>query len=126
MDQFHYQTQLVRKFGFQDFVPLPIPTNAHTHLNFFSSNDCNPNPSFPYHSIVGSLQFACIKIRLVLSYAISVATKFCANHSLAHRNVLQRILKYLVRILSFGIFFFGNDHSRSLTAYIDADFAIVR
>ena len=79
---------------------------------------------FPYHTIVGCLQFACIGTRPDLSYSVSVAAKYCSNPSLAHCNALRRILKYLAGSLNLGISLSGNDHPLSLTAYCDADFAM--
>ena len=73
---------------------------------------------------MGSLQFACIGTHPDISYAISVAAKYCANPSPAHYNALRLILKYLSRILSFGISFSWNDHPLSLIAYTDVDFAM--
>lgn len=106
LDHIHYLTRLVQKFGFRDFVPLFVLANPHIHLSTPSFDNCNPDPSFPYHTIVRSLQFAYIGTRPNLSYTINVAPKFCANSSPTHCNALRRILKYLVGTLSFGIFLF--------------------
>ena len=124
LDQTHYLTKLIRRFGFHDSIPLSIPADPHTSLSFLFSDDSLPPSHFPYQTIVGCLQFAYIGTRPDLSYAVSVAAKFCANPSPAHCNALRRILKYLARTLHLGISFSGNNHPLSLTAYSDADFAI--
>ena len=124
LDETLYLKKLVRKFGFQDSVPLSVPVDPHTHLRFLSSNDCFYYPTFPYHTIVGCLQFSCIGTHPDLSYEISVAAKYCANPSPAHCNALCRILKYLAGTLQFGISFSGNDHPLTLTTYSYADFAM--
>lgn len=121
LDQTHYLTKLVRKFGFQDFVPLSVPADPHTPLSFLSPQDCSSDPNFPYQTIVGCFRFACSGICPEFSYAISVAGKYCVNPSPAHYNALRRILKYLASTLQFGISFYGNDHPLSLTTYSDAD-----
>ena len=99
LDQFHYLTKLVRKFGFQSSVPLSVPADPHTNLSFLSSDECYSDPNFPYQTIVGCLQFACIGTRPDLSYAVSVAAKYCVNPSPAHCNALRQILKYLAGTL---------------------------
>ena len=88
LDKTHYLTRLVQNFDFQDSVPLSVHVDPYTHLSFLYSDDRIPNPSFPYQTIVGSFQFACIRTCLGLSYAISVAAKFCANPSPTHYNTL--------------------------------------
>ena len=124
LDQTHYLTKLLRKFGFLDAVPLSVPADPHTQLSHLSSVDSSPPSQFPYQTIVGCLQFACIGTRPDISYAVSVAAKYCSNPSPAHCNALRRILKYLAGTLSLGLSFSGNNHPLSLTAYSDADFAM--
>ena len=126
LDQTHYLTKLVRKFGFLDAVPLSVPADPHTHLSFLSSDPSTSTSTspFPYQTIVGCLQFACIGTRPDLSYAVSVAAKYCSNPSPAHCNALRRILKYLAGTLTLGLSFSGEDSSLPLTAYCDADFAM--
>lgn len=110
--------------GFHDFISLFVPTDPHIHLGFLSSEDCSSDPNFPYQTIVGCLQFSCIGPRPDLSYAVSVAAKYCVNLSHAHCNDLCRILKYLAGTLQLGISFSKNDHPLSLIAYSDTDFAM--
>ena len=124
LDQTHYITKLIRKFGFLDAIPLSVPADLHSPLSLLSSEDSSPATNFPYQTIVGSLQFACIGTRPDISYAVSVAAKYCANPSSAHCNALHRILKYLAGTLDLGISFSGNDHPLSLTAYSDTDYAM--
>ena len=124
LDQTHYLTKLVRKFGFLDAVPLSVPADPHTHLSFLSSDTSISTSHFPYQTIVGCLQFACIGTRPYLSYVVSVAAKYCSNPSPAHCNALRRILKYLAGTLNLGLSFSGDDHPLSLTACSDADFAM--
>jgi hypothetical protein len=124
LDQTHYLTKLVRKFGFLDVVPLSVPADPHSHLSFLSSDDFSSTTNFPYQTIVGCLQFACIGTRPNISYAVSVAAKYCLNPSPAHYNALRRILKYLAGTLDLGLFFSGSNHPLSLSAYSDADFAM--
>jgi hypothetical protein len=114
LDQTHYLTKLVRKFGFLDVVPLSVPADPHSHLSFLSSDDFSSTTNFPYQTIVGCLQFACIGTRPNISYAVSVAAKYCLNPSPAHCNALRRILKYLAGTLDLGLSFSGNNHPLSL------------
>lgn len=89
LDQTHYLTKLAQKFGFLDAVPLSVPTDPHTHLSFLSSDNSFSPFNFSYQSIVGYLQFACIGTRPDLSYAVSVAAKYCLNPSPAHCNAFE-------------------------------------
>ena len=109
--------------GFK-ILSLSVPADPHTHLSFHSSADCSADPGFPYQTIVGCLQFACLGTRPDLSYVVSVAAKYYAYPLSALCNALRRILKYLARTLQFGLSFSGTDHHVSLTAYSDADFAM--
>lgn len=124
LDQTHYLTKLVRKFGFLDAVPLSVPADPHTQLSFLSSANSLSASNFPYQTIVGCLQFACIGTRPDLSYAVSVAAKYCTNPSPAHCNALRRILKYLAGTLQLGLFFSGNHQPITLSAYCDVDYAM--
>ena len=124
LDQTHYLTKLVRKFGFFDAVPLSVPVDPHSHLSFLSSNDFSSTTNFSYQTIVGCLQFACIGTHPDISYAVSVAAKYCLNPSPTHCNALRRILKYLAGTLDLGFSFSGNNHPLSLSAYSDVDFAM--
>ena len=124
LDQTHYLTKLLRRFSFHDSIPLSVPADPHFSLSFLSYDDYLSPSSFPYQTIVGCLQFACIGTRPDLSYAVSVVAKFCSNPSSAHCNALRRILKYLAGTLNLGISFSGNNHPLSLTVYSDANFAM--
>ena len=124
LDQTHYLTKLVRKFGFLDAVPFSVPADPHSQLSFLSSEDSLSSSTFPYQTIVGCLQFACIGTRPDLSYAVSVAAKYCKNPSPAHCNALRRILKYLAGTLQLGLSFSGDHKPLTLSAYCDADYAM--
>ena len=124
LDQTHYLTKLIRKFGFLDVVPLSVPADPHTRLSFLSSDDPSSTSPFPYQTIVGCLQFACIGTRPDLSYAVSIAAKYCSNPTPAHCAALRRILKYLAGTLHLGLSFSGNHQPISLTAYCDANYAM--
>ena len=124
LDQTHYLSKLVRKFGFSDAIPLSVPVDPHTHLSLLSSDDPSSSSTFPYQTIVGCLQFACIGTRPDLSYAVSTAAKYCSNPSVAHCNALRRILKYLAGTLHLGLSFSGHHQPLTLTAYCDADYAM--
>ena len=107
LDQTHYLTKLVQKFGFLDVVPLSVPADPHSHLSLRSSDDTTSTTDFPYQTIVGCLQFACIGTRPDIFYAVSVAAKYCHNPTAAHCNALRRILKYLAGTLDLGSLFQG-------------------
>lgn len=124
LDQTHYLTKLVCRFGFHDSIPPSVPADPHTSLSLLSSDASSSTSPFPYQTIVVYLQFACIGTRPDLSYAVNVAAKFSAHPSPAHYNALCRILKYLAGTLDLGLSFSGNHHPISLTAYSDADFAM--
>ena len=123
LDQTHYITKFVHKFGFLDAIPLFISADPHSHLSFLSSDDLSSTTNFPYQTIVGCLQFACIGTSPNISYVVSIAAKYCINPSPAQCNALRHILKYLADILDLGLFF-GNNHPLSLAAYSDTDFAM--
>ena len=47
LDQTHYLTKLVRKFGFLDAIPLSVPADPHTQISFLSPDDYFSNTNFP-------------------------------------------------------------------------------
>ena len=63
----------------------------------------------PYANIVGSIMYAMVCTRPDLSYAISLLSKYMADHCRDHWHALKWVLKYIKGTITKGLVFGGND-----------------
>lgn len=80
----------------------------------------------PYSSFVGSIMYTMICTRPDLSHAVSVASRFMANHGLEHWHALKWILRYMRGTVDHGIMFKKcEDRSKEpLKGFCDSDYAV--
>jgi Uri superfamily endonuclease len=61
-----------------------------------------------YSQIIGSLMYLASATRPDISFAMSKLSRYMSNPSADHWHALERVLRYLKGIMSFGIHYFGN------------------
>jgi hypothetical protein len=72
---------------------------------------------------MGKLKFASIGIHHDITYVVFMV-KFSSTLKKIHYNVIQKILKYLKAISSFGICFIGDGAINILTTYCNVDYVV--
>jgi hypothetical protein len=75
----------------------------------------------PYSSAVGSLMYAMVCFRPELSYAMSLVSRYMANHGKEHWKAVQWIFRYL-RGTSKACLKFGRT-GKGLVGYVDSNYA---
>jgi len=72
-----------------------------------------------YSQIVGSLMYLANATRPEILFVVSKLSQFESNLGDTHWSALERVLRYLKGIMSYGIHFFG--YPRVLEGYCDAN-----
>ena len=75
----------------------------------------------PYASAIGSIMYAMISIRLDVSYALSVTSRYQSDPGESHWIAVKNILKYLRRTKDVFLVY-GGEEELVVTGYTDASF----
>ncbi|XP_043698708.1 uncharacterized mitochondrial protein AtMg00810-like [Telopea speciosissima] len=102
-----------------DCKPVSTPISTSTKP-FDSGGDAMPNPT-DYRSIVGALQYVTLT-RPDVSFTVNRACQFMHSPTIAHWQLVKRILRYLKSTRTHGLLF-DRSSSRSLQAFSDANWA---
>jgi hypothetical protein len=111
----------------QDCRPLCVLVLARTKL---SLSDCPTSPSkmedmsiVPYQSAIGSLMYAMVFTRPVISQAVGVFSRYMSNLARVHWDVVKRVFRYLHGTLYYLFFYQSNlnedDISLDINGYVD-------
>ena len=76
-----------------------------------------------YQSIVEFLMYEMTMIRLDLSYALFILSRYCTNLDATHIKTTQRILRYVKEILEYEIHY---EKISKLEEFIDVDYVDVK
>ena len=119
LNQHKYTLDLIDMAGLQNSAPVdtPVEVNVKRQQEY---GDPIPNPSL-YRRLVGSLVYLTIT-RPDISYAVNLVNKFMTNPKHLHLAALRRIICYLLRTPTHGLFYSMNSPI-TLTAYSDANWA---
>ena len=114
-----YVTDLLTKANMLHTKPVatPLPTSLKLLLN---SGEPLADPG-EYRWLVGSPQYLALT-RPDISYAVNRLSQFMHRPTSEHWQAVKRVLRYLSGTLSHGIFL-RKQHTSSLHAYSDADWA---
>ena len=77
----------------------------------------------PYASVIGCLMYAMVCTRLDLAHVVSIVSKYTANPSSEHWNVVKWIFKYLNGTIGYGILFARQHRNNSVIWYVNSDHA---
>ena len=95
---------MLRKYNFNDHKSVATPFNSSVHL-FFVNNDDEIFNQKDYASIIGSLHYATDCTRLDITYAVGVLRRFTSKPSKDHWLAIERVMRYLIGIKSYGLFY---------------------
>ena len=78
----------------------------------------------PYVSAVGSMMYAMVCTRPDISQALSVVSRYMANPSKDHWQVVRWIVRYLRGIADVGLVYdMASTNSRSVVGFVNSDYA---
>jgi hypothetical protein len=124
IDQKSYVQQIIERFRMDSATPVSTPVDRSIIMK--KRKDSDPSTSqLQYQEAVGSINYAAIVTRPDISFAAGMLGRYSANPSKVHWEAVKRVLKYLKKILHYGLELGGGIErdSNQLEAYGDADFA---
>lgn len=118
LSQRKYIIYLLKRSHLANIKPIDTPMDSSSKL---SKSDGEPlsNPQ-QYRSIVGTLQYVTLT-RSELSFSINKVCQFMHNPTSEHWASIKRILRYLKKTISHGLFLRNSSHA--IQAFCDADWA---
>eukprot|EP00268_Persea_americana_P067868 TRINITY_DN9389_c0_g1_i14.p1 TRINITY_DN9389_c0_g1~~TRINITY_DN9389_c0_g1_i14.p1 ORF type:complete len:382 (-),score=56.41 TRINITY_DN9389_c0_g1_i14:482-1627(-) len=119
LHQHKYALDLIEMAGLQGSAPVNTPVEVNVKLQQ-DSGDPLFDPTL-YRRLVGSLIYLTIT-RPDISYAVNLVSQFMTDPRHRHLAMVRRIIKYLIRTPTHGLFYPANN-SLTLKAYSDADWA---
>ena len=75
----------------------------------------------PYALTIGSIMYAMLCTHPVVSYALSMMSKYQSNPGECHQNIVKNILKYLRKTIDVFLIY-GGEEELVVKAYTDASF----
>ena len=119
--QERYIQDVLIRFGLQDAHEVSTPSDPHAKL-CKNSDPHDPEVDIPYRQAVGCLMYASIITRPDISYFINKVSLFQRCPRQSHWTATKRIMRYLKRTKSFGLYYNGQSLPPRLIGYTDADF----
>lgn len=119
MNQADYIERLIERFGMKNAYESNIPADPNVNLE-----SCDQNIDYidvPYREAVGSLMFLSVVSRPDISYAVGMVARFVNSPNQACWNAVKKIIRYLMKTRSLGIYYSGL--SQELMGFADADHA---
>ena len=114
-----FTESVLKKSGMDNCKSLTTPVDTGIKL-VNGSEDSEYVDKIEYQSIVGSLLYLSMRTRPDITYAVSVAARFCSNPTIQHLTAVKRILRYLRGTTHYGLLYERSD-SKELIGYSDAD-----
>ena len=96
IDQSHYLTEIISRFGLSDTnpVPTPLPTGASEHLQKYDGEASKADIKL-YQQMIKSLLYAQLGMHPDISFAVSRLTQYTSNPSPHHIQLAKYVLCYL-------------------------------
>ena len=102
-----------------NFKSLTTPVDTGIKL-VNGSEDSEYVDKIEYQSIVGSLLYLSMRTWPDITYAVSVAARYCSNPTIQHLTAVKRILRYLRGTTHYGLLYERSD-SKEVIGYSDTD-----
>ncbi|CAL2265659.1 unnamed protein product [Prunus armeniaca] len=126
LSQKGYVEKIFKRFNMDDCTGFDVPMSKGDKL----SNDQSPKIEQEkyemqdklYASLVGSLMYAQVFIRLDLAFCISVLRRFRSNPRQAHWVAGKKVMRYLQRTKEYKLVY-RRVEDMQLEGYADGDFA---
>jgi hypothetical protein len=119
LNQSHYVEKILSRFGFEECKISPTPYDASIKLHKFEGEG---KDQLRYSQIIGSLMYLAGAMRPEISYVVSKLSRFTSNPGDDHWKVVERVLRYLRGITSFGIHYSG--YPPALKEYSDSNWIL--
>ena len=116
LSQSHYVEKVLSRFGYSDSKPSPTPYDPSVILR---KNKKLAKDQLRYSQIIGSLMYLASATRPDISFAVSKLSRFMSNPGSDHWHALERVMRYLVGTMSYGIHYSG--HPAVLEGYSDSN-----
>ena len=128
LSQKSYIEKVLERFGMQQSKLVSTPLAAHfkisTDLLPQSKEEKEHMSHVPYASAVGNMMYAMVCTRPYISQAISVVSRYMANPSKDHWQVVRWIVRYLRGIADVGLVYdMASTNSRSVVGFVNSDYA---
>lgn len=108
-------------------VPMLPGMNLSINDNPKSPYDIEDMKWVPYESVVGSLMYAMVSMRLDNAQEMGALSQFMTNLGKPHWDVVKRVLRYLKGTSQYKLCYQGNsirsNRSISIEGYVDVDWA---
>ena len=116
LSQSHYVEKILSRFGYVNSKPSPTPYDPSVILR---KNKKIAKDQLRYSQIIGSLMYLASATRPHISFAVSKLSRFMSNPGTDHWHALERVMRYLVGTMSYGIHYSG--HPTVLEGYSDSN-----
>ena len=125
MSQERYIERMLERFNMKNSKPVSTPLASHFKLSKRLCPSIEKEKGemsvIPYSSAVGTLMYAMVCTSPDISHAVTIVSRFLANPSKAHYEVVKWIFKYLRDTSKVCLIFGGS--KPSLEGYTDSDMA---
>jgi hypothetical protein len=116
LSQTHYVEKMLCRFGYSNSKTAPTPYDASLVLR---KNLRIMVDQLRYSQIIGSLMYLASATRPDIAYAVSKLSRFVSNPGSEHWRALERVMRYLVGTINYGIYYSGDP--KVLEGYSDAN-----
>jgi hypothetical protein len=103
LSQSHYVEKVLSRFGYMGSKPSPTPYDPSVILR---KNKKIAKDQLRYSQIIGSLMYLASATRPDISFAVSKLCRFISNPGSDHWHALDRVMRYLIGTMSYGIHYF--------------------
>jgi hypothetical protein len=100
LSQTHYVDKMISRFDYINSKPAPTPYDASLVLR---KNLRIMVDQLRYSQIIGSLMYLASATRPDIAYAVIKLSRFVSNTGSEHWCALERIMRYLVGTMNYGI-----------------------
>jgi hypothetical protein len=112
-----YIQDILKKFGMKDAKPIKTLMGTNGHLDLDTGGKSVYQKV--YRSMIGSLLYLCVS-RPNIMLSVCMCARFQANPKEVHLRPVKRIMRYLVYIAKFGLWY-PKGSTFDLIGYSDAD-----
>jgi hypothetical protein len=118
ISQMKYTQDLLKRFGMKDAKPAKTPMGIDGHLDLNKGGKSVDQKA--YRSMVGSLLYLCAS-RPDIMLSVCMCARFQSDPRECHLVAIKRILRYLVAMPCFGIWY-PKESTFDLIGYSDSDY----
>jgi hypothetical protein len=118
ISQTKYTQDLLKRFGMKDAKPVKTPIGNDEHLDLNKGGKTVDQKA--YRSMIGSLLYLCAS-RPDIMLSVCMCARFQSDPKECHLVAVKRILRYLVYMSCFGIWY-PKESTFDLIGYSDSDY----